>query len=85
MVIVAKHFARIFLQNAINLGLQMVICPDVEAEEGDELEVKGNMLLNVTKGKEFKIVPLPPARQAIIDAGGLVAYTRARLLEEKAS
>ena len=85
LVIVAKHFARIFLQNAINLGLQMVICPDIEAEKGDELELKGDLLLNVTKGKEFKIVPLPPARQAIIDAGGLVAYTRARLLEEKAS
>lgn len=83
LVIVAKHFARIFLQNAINLGLQMVICPDIEAEDGDELQIEGEVLKNVTSGKEFKIVPLPPARQAIIDAGGLVAYTRARLLAGK--
>ncbi|UCE25498.1 MAG: 3-isopropylmalate dehydratase [Candidatus Zixiibacteriota bacterium] len=83
LVIVAKHFARIFLQNAINLGLQMVICPDIEAEEGDELQIEGEVLKNLTSGKEFKIVPLPPARQAIIDAGGLVAYTRARLLAGK--
>ena len=38
LTIVAKHFARIFLQNAINLGLNVVICPDVEADESDELE-----------------------------------------------
>ncbi|MEW6411260.1 MAG: 3-isopropylmalate dehydratase small subunit [Candidatus Zixiibacteriota bacterium] len=83
LVIVAKHFARIFLQNAINLGLQMVICPDVEADEGDRLELKGNVLVNVTKGKEFKVTPLPAARQAIIDAGGLIPFTRARLLAGK--
>lgn len=83
LVIVAKHFARIFLQNAINLGVRMVICPDIEADEGDELEFKDDVVVNTTKGKEFKITPLPPARQAIIDAGGLVAYTRARLLAQK--
>ena len=83
LTIVAKHFARIFMQNAINLGIPMVICPDIEAEEGDELEISGDILKNVTSGKEFKIVPLPPARQAIIDAGGLVAYTRAKLLAKK--
>src|SRR5512136_726156 len=27
-VVVARNFSRIFLQNAINLGLKMVICPD---------------------------------------------------------
>ena len=83
LVIVARHFARIFLQNAINLGLQMVICPDIEADEGDELEIKGDVVRNVTKGKEFKITPLPKARQAIIDAGGLIPFTRTRLLSGK--
>jgi 3-isopropylmalate/(R)-2-methylmalate dehydratase small subunit len=83
LVIVARHFARIFLQNAINLGVRMVICPDIEADDGDELEIKDDVVVNTTKGKEYKIVPLPPARQAIIDAGGLVAYIRARLLAGK--
>ncbi len=79
LVVVAQNFARIFLQNAINLGLNMVICPTVEAGEGDELEVRGSDLLNRTTGKSFPIVALPKARQAIIDAGGLIPYTR-RLL-----
>jgi 3-isopropylmalate/(R)-2-methylmalate dehydratase small subunit len=83
LIIVAKSFARIFLQNSINLGLQTIICPDIEASLGDELEIKGETVLNKTSGKEFKIIPLPRARQAIIDAGGLIAYTRKKVLEKK--
>ncbi len=81
--VVAKHFARIFMQNSINLGLQLIICPDVEADEGDTLEIKGDKLINVTKSKEFDITPLPESQQAIIDAGGLIPYTRARILQEQ--
>ncbi|MBI3947654.1 MAG: 3-isopropylmalate dehydratase small subunit [Armatimonadetes bacterium] len=83
LVVVAKDFARIFLQNAINLGLQMVICPTIEAEEGDEIEIEGGTVWNVTSGKRFPIEPLPKARQAIIDAGGLINYTRKLLLERQ--
>jgi len=85
LVIVAKNFARIFLQNAINLGLKVVVCPEIEAEEGDELEILPDKIINRTSGKEFRVEPLPKARQAIIDAGGLIPYTRQRLLEKAAS
>ncbi len=81
LVVVAKSIARIFLQNAINLGLQLVLCPGIEAEEGDELEVAAGLVHNRTSGKSFPTTPLPPARQAIIDAGGLIPYTRKKLLE----
>src|SRR5574342_383837 len=74
LVVVARNFARIFLQNAINLGLHMVICPTLEADEGNELVVQGGTLVTRTTGKAFPIVPLPAARQAIIDAGGLIPY-----------
>ena len=80
LVVVARHFARIFLQNSINLGLRTVICPDLQAEEGDELEVTGDQVINLTREESHAIVPLPRSRQAIIDAGGLIAYTRQRLL-----
>jgi 3-isopropylmalate/(R)-2-methylmalate dehydratase small subunit len=82
LTIVAKDIARIFLQNGINLGLRMVIAPGVEANEGDDLEISGPKLVNKTTGKQFDIVSLPKARQAIIDAGGLVPYTRKKLLEK---
>jgi hypothetical protein len=29
----------------------------------------------------FAVVPLPKARQAIVDAGGLITYTRKRVME----
>lgn len=80
LVVVAGHFARIFLQNAINVGLQLVICPQVEAAEGDELEVTPDAVKNLTSGKVFSVERMPPARQAIIDAGGLIPYTRRLLL-----
>ncbi len=84
LTVVARNFARIFLQNSINVGLQMVICPGIEVEEGHELEIREDKLLNITTGESFPIEPLPPARQAIIDAGGLIPYTR-RLLQERAA
>jgi len=84
LIVVARHFARIFLQNSINVGLKMVICPTIEAEEGDELGLAGGAVLNRTSGKSFPVLPLPRARQAIIDAGGLIPYARRLLLERGA-
>jgi 3-isopropylmalate/(R)-2-methylmalate dehydratase small subunit len=84
ITVIARNFARIFLQNSINVGLQMVICPDIEADVNDELEVRGNEVVNLTSGRSFAIEPLPKARQAIIDAGGLIPYARALLMERAA-
>ncbi len=83
LTVVARGFARIFLQNAINLGLQVLACPKIEASAGDELEISTDSVLNRTTGKRFAIQPLPEARQAIMRAGGLIPYTRKRLLEQK--
>jgi 3-isopropylmalate/(R)-2-methylmalate dehydratase small subunit len=82
LVVVARGFARIFLQNAINLGLRTVICPTIEAGAGDDVQVGPEVVENRTTGKRFPIVPLPAARQAIVDAGGLIAYARARVLAQ---
>jgi len=83
LCVVAKGFARIFMQNAVNLGLDLVICPGIEAEDGDELEIDGSQVVNHTSGQHFAIKHLPEARQAIIDAGGLIPYTRQLLLKDK--
>jgi 3-isopropylmalate/(R)-2-methylmalate dehydratase small subunit len=80
VVVVAKSFARIFLQNAINLGLAVVVAPGFAAEEGDTISFEGGGVENLTKRAAYDIVPLPFARQAIIDAGGLIPFTRARLM-----
>ena len=81
LVIVAKSFARLFLQNAINLGLRIVVCPTIQAEEGDDLEITPSAVVNKITAKRFPILMLPEWQQAIIDAGGLIPYTRARQLD----
>ena len=83
LVIVARNFARIFQQNSVNLGLNLIICPDIEANEGDELEVTTHAVINKTTGKTFTVVPLPSSLQATLEAGGLIPYTRQRLLQGK--
>jgi 3-isopropylmalate/(R)-2-methylmalate dehydratase small subunit len=85
LVVVARGFARIFLQNSCNLGLQTIICPEIEASEGHELDLAPTQVINKTTGRAFAIEPLPKARQAIIDAGGLIAYTRKRVVEKHAA
>jgi 3-isopropylmalate/(R)-2-methylmalate dehydratase small subunit len=84
ITVVARNFARIFLQNSINVGLRMVICPTIEASEGDELELEEGRVVNRTSGRVFPVEPLPRARQAIIDAGGLIPYARRLLMESPA-
>jgi 3-isopropylmalate dehydratase small subunit len=81
LTIIAGSFARIFLQNAINLGLRLVTAPGFAASVGDEVEIGAEIVANRTSGTSCPIVQLPKARQAIIDAGGLIPYTRKRLLE----
>jgi 3-isopropylmalate/(R)-2-methylmalate dehydratase small subunit len=81
LVIIARGFGRIFLQNAVNLGLEILVCPALEANEGDELKVAGDQVFNITTNQGYALQPLPAARRAIIDAGGLIPYTRARLLK----
>ncbi len=83
LTIVARQFARIFLQNSINLGLKTIVCPGVEASEGDDLEITADHVINHTIRKKFDTTPLPKARQAIIDAGGLIPYTRKIVLQKR--
>ena len=81
--VIAQNFARIFMQNSINVGLNMVICSGIEASEGDELEIEGGKVVNRTSNRSFDIVPMPKARQAIIDAGGLIPFARKLVLQAK--
>jgi 3-isopropylmalate/(R)-2-methylmalate dehydratase small subunit len=85
VTIVARSFARIFLQNAINLGLNVLLCGSLEAGEGDELVLEKDRVFNASSNRSFAIDPLPRARQAILDAGGLVPYTRARIAAARAA
>jgi len=77
--VVAKSFARIFFRNAINIGLPLFICPDVDRiEDGDQIEIdmKGGVIKNITRKESYNTTPLPDFLREIVDVGGLVEYTR---------
>jgi 3-isopropylmalate/(R)-2-methylmalate dehydratase small subunit len=85
--VIASSFARIFFRNAINIGLPILESPEAcEATDmGDELEVDlgGGEIRNLTKGKIFHAKPYPDFMRGIIEKGGLIAYTRERLISAK--
>ncbi len=81
--VIAKSFARIFYRNAFNIGLPVLECPDAvdEINEGDELEVniETGEIRNLTTGKTYSAMPIPPFMREILDAGGLINYVRRKL------
>ena len=78
--VVAESFARIFFRNAVNIGLVVIEAPELAQvlETGDELQVDLESGSAVHKGAEFTVQSYPKELQEIIQAGGLVPYTRNR-------
>lgn len=81
--VIAESFARIFFRNAINIGLPLLECSEAvdNTEAGDTLEVDltTGKIKNITRGKTFIAEPYPDFMMGIINAGGLVEYTKRKL------
>ena len=77
--IIAQSYARIFYRNAINIGLPVLIFEQVcEISNGDELEVdpiSGN-IANITTGKTYTCMPLPPNIMELVKDGGLIPHLK---------
>ena len=83
--IVAKSFARIFYRNALNLGLPALVCADLEAARGVELEVRPaeGRILNHSSGRQFACEPIPPQLMEIVAGGGLMPWLERKLAAER--
>jgi len=80
--VVASSFARIFFRNAINIGLPLFVSADVERiRDGDSIEIDADegIIFNRSRGESYKTTPLPPFLQEIVEAGGLVDYTKRKV------
>jgi 3-isopropylmalate/(R)-2-methylmalate dehydratase small subunit len=80
--VVAKSFARIFFRNAVNLGMPVVQCSDVDRiQKGNELEIdlKGGELKIVDSNEVLNFKPLPEFVLRIIEDGGLIPNLKKRL------
>jgi 3-isopropylmalate/(R)-2-methylmalate dehydratase small subunit len=77
-VVVARSFARIFFRNAINIGLPLVELTDHEIKDGARLQVDltAGRVVDLSNGREYDAVPLPPVMMQILQTGGLTDYLR---------
>ena len=81
--VIAKSFARIFFRNAINIGLVILKnseLPD-EVTKGDEIQIdaENGIIKNLSTGKEYSTTAYTGSIKELIDVGGLVNYTKAKL------
>ena len=81
--VIAKSFARIFYRNAFNIGLPIFESAEAseKVKENDEIEIDADkgIIRNVTTQEEYKANPIPPFMQELIDAGGLIEWTKRKL------
>lgn len=84
-LVIAKSFARIFYRNAINIGLPILEHPTIadETDKGDviEFDLSTGVVKNITKGKEYTCNKFPDEIQKLVNANGLINYTREKLLK----
>ena len=83
--IIAKSFARIFYRNALNLGVPALVCGDLQASRGDELEVRPveGRIINHSTGREFTCEKIPPELMEIVAGGGLMPWLERKLAVER--
>jgi len=81
--VLAKSFARIYFRNAINLGLAVLQCEEASdaLKTGDEVDFAGGKI--ISSGRVFKFFPLPDSVIGIIEAGGLIEYTKKKLASNR--
>ena len=81
--VIAKTFARIFFRNAINIGLPILECPEAventEAGQTLRVDLATGIIENQDTGESFRANAYPPFMLELIEAGGLVNYTRNKL------
>jgi 3-isopropylmalate/(R)-2-methylmalate dehydratase small subunit len=87
--IVAKSYARIFYRNAFNIGLPLFECQDLHAatETGDAVSVDNvtGKIQNATRGSSHTAAALPEFMRRLVDAGGIIEYTRLKVERGKAA
>ena len=84
--VIAKSFARIFFRNAINIGLKVIELDIYDRiDEGDEIELnfERGVIMNRTRGEEYRFKPLPEFMQKLLDSGGLIAYIKSKSRDKR--
>jgi len=83
--VVAKSFARIFFRNAINQGLSVLQSEEAveNIENGQEIEIDFSQGKIKTEKGVYDFPPFPESVLGILEAGGLIPYTKKKLKRGK--
>jgi len=85
--VIARSFARIFFRNSIDIGLPLLESDDAPdgIKSGDSLEVnlEKGIIKNITSGKQYQSKPYPEFMSELVKAGGLIEYTKKRVVKIK--
>lgn len=84
--VVALSFAGIFYRNAINLGLPVLVAPNLAGvEDGDAavLDIDSGELRLTARDRALPLEPLPDNLQRMLADGGLVAHLKKRFAAER--
>jgi 3-isopropylmalate dehydratase small subunit len=84
--LLAKSFARIFYRNALNLGMPTLVCPELQADPGDDIEVRPveGIVINHTQGREFPCEKMPAELLEVVAVGGLMPWLERKLARRRA-
>jgi len=81
--VVARSFARIFFRNAIGVGLPILesaaAVDGAQAGQQMEIDLEGGQIRNLTTGETYQAEPYPSFMMEIVQAGGLIPYTKRQL------
>jgi 3-isopropylmalate/(R)-2-methylmalate dehydratase small subunit len=83
--VVAESFARIFYRASINQGLVLVECPEAARvySDGDEITLDFKLGKISVGNQTFSFPKHPNEILTILEAGGLLPYTRKKLQNKK--
>jgi 3-isopropylmalate/(R)-2-methylmalate dehydratase small subunit len=80
--VIARSFARIFFRNAINQGLPVLQSEEAadSIKDGEEIEIDFSSGKIKTEKGAFAFSPFPESVLGILKEGGLIPYTRKKLI-----
>lgn len=84
--VLAQSFAGIFYRNAINLGLPVLVCPDIsKLADGAtvDLDLDGGQLTLTETGETVALDPLPDNLKILLADGGLIPHLKKRFAREQ--
>ena len=86
--LIAPSFGRIFFRNSINIGLPAVTVESTEhIQEGDTLvlDLEAGEVINERTEQAVAVQNLRGTSREILDAGGIIEYTKQRQVNKTAS